>query len=100
MFDFSLANTPADDIRAGTPQYRDPFLSLRKLPRWDAYAERFAAAMTLHEMATGQLPTWGDGQSDPALIDDEVSVDAELFDPAIREALTGFFRTALARDFR
>ena len=100
VFDFSLANTPADDIRAGTPQYRDPFLSLRKSPRWDAYAERFAAAMTLHEMATGQLPTWGDGQSDPALIDDEVSVDAELYDPAIREALTGFFRTALARDFR
>ena len=100
VFDFSLANTPADDIRAGTPKYRDPFLSLRKAPRWDAYAERFAAAMTLHEMATGQLPTWGDGQSDPALIDDEVSVDAELFDPAVREALTKFFRTALARELR
>jgi len=100
VFDFSLANTPADDIRSGTPQYRDPFLSLRKAPRWDSYAERFAAAMTLHEMATGQLPTWGDGQSDPALIDEEVSVDAELFDPAVREALTGFFRTALARGVR
>ena len=100
VFDFSLADTPAENIRAGTPQYRDPFLSRRTPPRWDAYAERFTAAMTLHEMATGQLPGWGDGLSDPALIDDEVSVDAELFDPSVREALTEFFRTALARDYR
>ena len=100
VFDFSLADTPADNIRAGTPHYRDPFLPLRTPPRWDAYAERFSAAMTLHEMATGQLPGWGDGQSDPALLDEEVSLDAESFDPAVREALTDFFRTALARDYR
>ncbi len=100
VFDFSLADTPADNIRAGTPQYRDPFLPLRTPPRWDAYAERFSAAMTLHEMATGQLPGWGDGQSDPALLDEEVSLDAESFDPSVREALTEFFRTALARDYR
>ncbi len=100
VFDFSLADAPAENIRAGTPLYRDPFLSLRKPPRWDAYAERFSAAMTLHEMATGQLPGWGDGQSDPALLHEEVSLDAELFDPSVREALTDFFRTALARDYR
>ena len=100
VFDFSLADTPAEQIRAGTPQYRDPFLALRTPPRWDAGAERFSAAMTLHEMATGQLPGWGDGQSDPALLDQEVSLDAELFDPSVREALTAFFRTALARDCR
>ena len=100
VFDFSLADTPADNIRAGTPQYRDPFLPRRTPPRWDAYAERFSAAMTLHEMATGQLPGWGDGQSDPALLDEEVSLDAESFDPSVREALTGFFRTALARDYQ
>ena len=100
VFDFSLADTPADNIRAGTPHYRDPFLPLRTPPRWDAYAERFSAAMTLHEMATGQIPGWGDGQSDPALLDEEVSLDAELFDPAVREALTDFFRTALARHHR
>ena len=100
VFDFSLADTPAENIRAGTPQYRDPFLPLRTPPRWDAYAERFSAAMTLHEMATGQLPGWGDGQSDPALIEDEVSLDAELFDPSVREVLTAFFRTALARNYR
>ena len=59
VFDFSLANTPAENVRAGTPPYLDPFLRLRKPPRWDVYAERFAAAMTLHEMATGSLPGWG-----------------------------------------
>ena len=65
VFDFSLADTPAENIRAGTPQYLDPFLRLRRPPRWDVYAERFAAAMTLHEMATGHLPGWGDGLTDP-----------------------------------
>ena len=100
VFDFSLTDTPAENIRAGTPLYRDPFLPQRTPPRWDAYAERFSAAMTLHEMATGQLPGWGDGLSDPALIDDEVSIDAELFDPSVREALTEFFGMALARDYR
>jgi serine/threonine protein kinase len=59
LFDFSLANTPVDNLRAGTPLYLDPFLQRRR--RWDWYAERFAVAMTLHEMATGSLPIWGDG---------------------------------------
>ena len=56
LFDFSLAHTPVDNIRAGTPPYLDPFLRRRKPPRWDLYAERFAIAMTLYEMATGVLP--------------------------------------------
>ncbi len=99
VFDFSLVDTPAENIRAGTPQYLDPFLKLRQPPRWDSSCERFAVAMTLHEMATGQLPSWGDGLTDPALIDDEVSLDAELFDPSVRDALSQFFRTALARDY-
>jgi hypothetical protein len=36
---------------------------------WDLNAERFAAAMTLYEMTTGRLPVWGDGRSDPAVVD-------------------------------
>ena len=100
LFDFSLAHTPVDNIRAGTPPYLDPFLRLRKPPRWDLYAERFAMAMTLYEMATGVLPQWGDGQSDPALLDCDVSLDSALFDPAIRDALSAFFATALHRDYR
>ena len=100
VFDFSLADTPAENIRAGTPQYLDPFLRLRQPPRWDVYAERFAAAMTLHEMATGNLPRWGDGSTDPMRIDDEVTVDAEWFDPSVRDPLAEFFAKALARDYR
>ncbi|MGH8573420.1 MAG: DNA-directed RNA polymerase subunit alpha C-terminal domain-containing protein, partial [Gammaproteobacteria bacterium] len=56
--------------------------------------------MTLYEMATGQLPTWGDGQSDPSLLACEVSLDSELFDPAVRAGLSEFFEQALARDYR
>jgi serine/threonine protein kinase len=50
-FDFSLANTPVDNIRAGTPPYLDPFIRRRQPPRWDLYAERFAIAMTPYEAA-------------------------------------------------
>jgi serine/threonine protein kinase len=100
LFDFSLANTPVDNIRAGTPPYLDPFLRRRKPPRWDLYAERFAVAMTLYEMATGTLPSWGDGMSDPAMVDGEVSLESEKFDPAVREELTAFFARALHSDYR
>ena len=34
LFDFSLCRTPADNITAGTHPYLDPFLSLRRPPRW------------------------------------------------------------------
>jgi hypothetical protein len=37
------------------------FLSLRRPPRWDLPAERYAAAVTLNEMLTGAPPIWGDG---------------------------------------
>ena len=100
LFDFSLAHTPVDNIRAGTAPYLDPFLRRRKPPRWDLYAERFAIAMTLYEMATGVLPQWGDGQSDPAMLDCEVSLDSALFDPAVRDALAAFFTRALHSDYR
>ena len=98
MFDFSLADTPAENIRAGTPPYLDPFLRLRKPPRWDVYAERFAAAMTLHEMATGSLPCWGDGLTDPMLVEGEVTLELESFDPSVRAVLAEFFTKALARN--
>ena len=100
LFDFSLAHTPVDNIRAGTPPYLDPFLRRRQPPRWDLYAERFAMAMTLYEMATGVLPQWGDGQSDPAMLDCEVSLDSALFDPAVRDVLSAFFARALHSDYR
>lgn len=100
LFDFSLARAPAENIRAGTPPYLDPFLSLRQPPRWDLHAERFAAAMTLHEMATGTLPTWGDAGQDPASSDEDARLDVEKFDASIRDGLADFFRRALHRDSR
>ncbi|MBJ6981998.1 BREX system serine/threonine kinase PglW [Luteimonas sp. MC1572] len=98
LFDFSLARAPADNIRAGTPPYLDPFLSLRRPARWDLHAERFAAAMTLHEMATGTLPTWGTAGQDPASTAEDVGLDVEKFDASIRDGLADFFRRALHRD--
>jgi serine/threonine protein kinase len=100
LFDFSLANTPAENLRAGTPPYLDPFIRRCHPPRWDLYAERFAIAMTLYEMTTGQLPTWGDGQSDPVMLDCEVTLDSVLFDPSVRDELTAFFAKALHSDYR
>lgn len=100
LFDFSLSRTPADNIRAGTNGYLDPLLPLRKPPRWDLHAERYAAAATLYELATGALPKWGDGATDPSHLSPttEITVDAEQFDPGLRERLVGFFRTAFRRD--
>ena len=100
LFDFSLARTPAENILAGTRHYLDPFLQTRKPPRWDTHAERFAAAVTLYQMATGSLPRWGDGQSEPAVLDCEATIEADAFEPAIREDLAAFFEKALRRDYR
>jgi hypothetical protein len=98
LFDFSLARTPIDNIRAGTRRYLDPFLSLRRPPRWDLAAERYAVAVTLYEMVTGTVPIWGDGRSDAALLDCEATIDEERFDPQLRHGLSDFFGKAFRRD--
>ncbi|HAL37814.1 MAG TPA: BREX system serine/threonine kinase PglW [Polaromonas sp.] len=100
LFDFSLCRTSADNITAGTHPYLDPFLSLRKPPRWDLYAERFALAVTLYEMAVGKSPVWGDGQTSPAMLDVEATIASDVFDPVTREGFTAFFSKALRRDFK
>ncbi|MEY4562242.1 MAG: hypothetical protein RLZZ618_1519 [Pseudomonadota bacterium] len=100
LFDFSLCRTPAENITAGTHPYLDPFLSLRRPPRWDLYAERFALAATLYEMAVGQPPVWGDGQTSPAMLDVEATIERDVFDPVTREGFANFFEKALKRDFR
>jgi serine/threonine protein kinase len=102
LFDFSLSRTPPENIRAGTTRYLDPFLPLREHKRWDLHAERYAAAVTLFELAAGpnNFPVWGDGVSNPAQLNCEATIDAELFDAAVREPLTQFFQKAFRRDPR
>ncbi|CAM2856626.1 BREX system serine/threonine kinase PglW [Saccharomonospora xinjiangensis] len=99
LFDFSLADVSERDVTAGTRGYLDPFLGTSRRPVYDDHAERYAAAVTLHEMASGQRPVWGDGVSDPRTTSDETPVlAAEAFEPALRDGLTEFFRRALHRD--
>jgi hypothetical protein len=98
LFDFSLSRAPAEHIHVGTLPYLEPFLSCRQPPRWDQAAERYAAGVTLYEMATGVLPRWGDGKSDPALTEAELVLEAEQLELTVREGLMVFFQRALHRD--
>ncbi|MFE2487233.1 BREX system serine/threonine kinase PglW [Streptomyces mirabilis] len=99
LFDFSLADASERDIKAGTRGYLDPFLDSLRRPYYDDHAERYAAAVTLHEMAAGERPMWGDGQLDPLTNESaELYVASELFEPALSDGLTSFFRRALHRD--
>jgi serine/threonine protein kinase len=94
LFDFSLASTDATEVRAGTPAYRDPFLAQRG--RWDDAADRYATAVTLHELLTGERPRWGEDDVASAS-DAPITLSAERFDASVRERLLAFFRKALAR---
>ncbi|MEM9351604.1 MAG: BREX system serine/threonine kinase PglW [Planctomycetota bacterium] len=100
LFDFSLSRTPAENVRAGTPGYLDPLLPLRQPPRWDLHAERYSAAATLYELATGALPKWGDGVTEPSQLPEETeaTLDLELLDGALRRPLGEFFGRAFRRD--
>lgn len=97
LFDFSLARAGATAVEAGTPPYLDPFLGTANRPRWDSAAERYSAAVTLFEMATGATPVYGDG-SDPQVVKAEATIDPAQFDPAVAVPMTAFFAQALARD--
>ena len=100
LFDFSLARASLDNIVVGTEGYKDPFLKLRKPPRWDLSAERYSAAVTLYEMTLGHgvLPQWGSDKSDPSMTSDKLVIDAEKFDSSVREGLVAFYERALHRD--
>jgi serine/threonine protein kinase len=98
LFDFSLAGVSDDNVTAGTRVYMDPFL--RKRGHWDGFAERYSAALTLYETATGKLPQWGDGSVDPGAFKGEITLDPELFDASVRQAAQEFFARAFRRDHR
>lgn len=96
LFDFSLASADPDQLDVGTEAYRDPFLPLRE--RWDAAADRWSAAVVLHEMLTGVRPTWKPRGVSPLAPDAVIQLAGERFDAAARDRLTAFFKQALARE--
>ncbi|MEV4628615.1 BREX system serine/threonine kinase PglW [Micromonospora sp. NPDC049523] len=100
LFDFSLSRAPERDIEVGTRAYLDPFLGEPRRPVYDAHAEWYAAAVTLHEMASGERPVWGDGITNPNFTQEEETpaLAAEVFEPSLREGLIAFFNRALHRD--
>lgn len=98
LFDFSLAGAASSDVLAGTRGYRDPFLGTDRRPVFDQAAELYAVAVTLHEMASLEQPTWGEDGTDPRFLADDVTISSEIFEAGLREPLTAFFRLALHRD--
>ena len=100
LFDFSLSSVPADNFTAGTVAYMDPFIRDPGRRRWDDYAERFSAALTLYEMATATLPAWTSSEGMPPLIEGALEIDSAIFDPGMREVMVGFFNKALAREVK
>lgn len=96
LFDFSLSRVSAENVHAGTSGYVDPFLPKRGA--WDLHADRWAAAVTLHQMATGELPRFGDGRSAPAAVAAEAAIDEEAFEASVAPQLAALFRTALRRE--
>ncbi|MFE3545562.1 BREX system serine/threonine kinase PglW [Nocardia sp. NPDC059177] len=102
LIDFSLAGYPVRNTDAGTDGYLDPFIGTLTRGVYDAHAERYALAVTLHEMASGELPRWGDGSMLPQQLDATEwpypKITADAFDPSVRDGLVSFFRRALHRD--
>lgn len=104
LFDFSLMTASKTDLHVGTAAYRDPYLRLRGT--WDYAAERWSAAVTLHEMLTGTRPSFGEGSSAGSATTASSAIDADArliiavdrFDPSVRDHLSAFFQKALARD--
>jgi serine/threonine protein kinase len=92
LFDFSLVGVPPEEIGVGTAVYRDPFLVERQ--RWDAAGDRWSAAITLHEMLTGERPHFRGPALDPS---SALVLAPERFEVG-REELVEFFTRALARD--
>ncbi|WP_193312966.1 protein kinase domain-containing protein [Georgenia subflava] len=96
LFDLSLATEPVENLTSGTPGYLDPFLGTGRRRQYDRAAELYAVAVTLFEMAHGELPSWRHGEDAPASADDRVVIVPTSFDEAVAEQLTEFFGRALS----
>ncbi|MET9851897.1 BREX system serine/threonine kinase PglW [Streptomyces sp. NPDC006450] len=102
LIDFSLAGYPAKDYEAGTEGYLDPFIGTLTRTAYDSHAERYAVAVTLHQMASGELPKWGDGSVLPRMTDPKQhpypTIAKDALEPGVRDGLVAFFEKALHRD--
>ncbi|QGG94363.1 BREX system serine/threonine kinase PglW [Actinomarinicola tropica] len=98
LFDFSLSRVPLERIDAGTAGYVDPFLHRPGRGRWDPAADRYSAAVVLHEICTGTKPRYGDGAAHPGLVDAPLNLDPDQFEPSVAQGLVDFFSKALAPD--
>lgn len=96
LFDFSLASESVDNTTSGTPSYLDPYLGRGRRQKYDRAAELWAVSTTLFEMATGQLPWWGEGAGRPVGPSDPAVIEPTSFEPAVATQLTAFFQRALA----
>lgn len=98
LFDFSLASAARNDLDVGTRLYRDPYLKTEGRGVWDHAADRWSAAITLHEMLTGVRPEFSPRGISPLATHAKLEVMAERFDAANRDRLIRFFEKAFARD--
>lgn len=98
LFDFSLLDTSMSELEVGTAPYRDPFLPLRGA--WDAQADRWSAAVTLHEMLTGLRPRYGRPGQAAVAPSATLHLESERFDAGLRDRLITFFEQALARQLK
>jgi len=100
LFDLSLATQGVDNIASGTQGYLDPYLGRGRRQRYDRAAELYAVSATLFEMATGVLPWWQNGASQPLDAQDPPVVDPGAFEPAVAVQFTMLFRKALSPDVK
>ena len=86
LYDFSLAAGEASATSVGTPEWRDPWLHHRGA--WDCAADRYAVACVLYRMLAGTRPEVADRGPDQG----KVAIEAERFDPAVRDRMLAFFQ--------
>ncbi len=98
LLDFSLSDQPPS-AQVGTRAYRDPFLGRGVRRHWDRAAELYAAALTLHRIASGFPPRW-DPPGAPEVTDGRHLPELEYLDPALRSGLAALFNRAFECDHR
>ena len=96
LFDFSLSRLPVSEVQVGTAVYRDPYLRVEGRGAWDFAADRWSAAITLHEMLAGTRPSFAGGSAIGP--DAHMQIAGERFDAGVRDALIAFFDKAFTRD--